>query len=93
MTEAATSDGQPRPNSGGGDLRRFIERAERVNDEIEQARDDFKELMLEAKSAGYNPAAIRKVLKLRNEKPEQKAKRQSLESDVDVYLSSLGIMD
>lgn len=92
---AHTSDGEPRPNapSGREQLRSIVDRAERITDEIEQNRDDLKELMQEAKSAGYDPAAIKKVLKRRNETPEQKSKREAAESTFDLYLSNLSMLD
>lgn len=91
----ATSDGQPRPNSltGRDLLKSIVERGERINDEIEQARDDFKELMEEAKSQGFNPTAIRAVLKRRNETPDQKSKREEYESMFDLYCSNLSMLD
>ena len=91
----ATSDGQPRPNSltGRDLLKSIVERGERINDEIEQARDDFKELMEEAKAKGLTPAAIKAVLKRRNETPEAKAKREALEDDFELYLTNLSMLD
>lgn len=95
MTEAHTSDGEPRPNAPTGreQLKSIVERGERIQDEIEQLGDDFKELMQEAKSAGYDPAAIKKVLKRRNETAEQKAKREAAEAMFDLYLSNLSMLD
>lgn len=95
MADAHTSDGQPRPNAptGADQLKALIERAERVADEIEQAKEDFSELMKEAKSNGYDVPAIRRVLKLRNETADQKKKREERESIIDTYLSALGFLD
>ena len=89
MTEH-TSDGQPRPNDL---LRSIIDRGERIGDEIEQAQEDMKELLAEAKSHGFNPSAIRAVLKRRNETPDKKSKREEFESVFDLYLSNLSMLD
>ena len=89
MTEH-TSDGRPRSND---QLRGIVERAERITDEIEQGREDLKELMAEAKGNGFDPAAIRAVLKRRNETPEQKAKREDREAIFELYCSNLAILD
>lgn len=94
MTEH-TSDGQPRPNEPDSRslLRSIVERGERIGDEIEQAQEDMKELLAEAKSHGFNPAAIRAVLKRRNETPDKKSKREEFESVFDLYLSNLSMLD
>ena len=94
MTEH-TSDGQPRPNAPVGRdlLKSIVDRAERITDEIEQYRDDLKELMAEAKAKGLTPAAIKAVLKRRNETPEAKAKREALEDDFELYLTNLSMLD
>ena len=94
MTDA-TSDGQPRPNAPTGRdlLKGIVERAERITDGIEQNREDLRDLMTEAKSNGFDTAAIRAVLKRRNETIEAKAKRESAEAAFDLYLSNLGMLD
>lgn len=95
MADAPTSDGQPRPNAPTGRdlLKSIVERGERIQDEIEQGQDDFKELMAEAKSHGFDPTAIRAVLKRRNETPDQKSKREEREAIFDTYLSNLSMLD
>jgi len=94
MTDA-TSDGQPRPNAptGRDQIKSIVERAERITDGIEQNREDLRDLMTEAKSNGFDTAAIRAVLKRRNETIEAKAKRESAEAAFDLYLSNLGMLD
>lgn len=91
----ATSDGQPRPNAMTSRemLANYVNRAERIADEQEQLRDDMKDLMEEAKSNGFTPAAIKAVLKRRNETAEAKAKREALEADFETYLANLGMLD
>lgn len=95
MPDAHTSDGEPRPNAppGAAQLRSIVERYERVSDEIEELNDDRKEILAEAKANGYDPATIRKVAKLKNERPDQKTKRLEREAIFETYLAALGLLD
>jgi uncharacterized protein (UPF0335 family) len=69
-------------------LRLLIERIERLSEERKGIQDDIKDVYSEAKSAGYDPKAMRMVVRLRAMKPDD---RRELESIVDVYRNVLGI--
>jgi len=69
-------------------LRLLIERIERLTEERKGIQDDIKDVYSEAKSAGYDPKAMRMVVRLRAMKPDD---RRELESIVDVYRDVLGI--
>lgn len=43
----------------------FIERIEHLNDEAASVAADIKEVLSEAKSAGYDPKYIKQMIKLR----------------------------
>jgi len=69
-------------------LRLLIERIERLNEEKKGISDDVKDVFLEAKSAGYDPKAMRSVIKLR--KMERQA-RQEEEALLETYKNALGL--
>lgn len=46
-------------------LKAFIERAERLNEEIKATQDDRKEVFAEAKSAGFDPKIMKQIIRLR----------------------------
>lgn len=73
--------------TANGQLRSIVERLERLNEDKAAIVTDFKEVMNEAASAGFDKKAIRAVLKFR---AEDRAKRQELEAIVDLYLASVG---
>ena len=78
------------PDVGGvaGDrLKSFIERVERLEEEKKAIAEDIKEVMGEAKSTGFDPKIIRKVIKLR--KMDNDA-RQEEEYLTDLYLAAIG---
>lgn len=69
-------------------LRLLIERIERLEEEKKGVADDIKDTFAEAKAVGYDPKIIRKVLKLRKMKPDDRSEMDML---LDSYLSALGM--
>lgn len=69
-------------------LRGFIERIERVEEELDAAKGDRKEIYDELKGEGFDGKAVRKVIRIRK---MDRAKRQEEEAILDLYLSTLGI--
>jgi uncharacterized protein (UPF0335 family) len=66
----------------------LIERAERLEEE-KGISDDIKDVMAEAKSRGYDPKAIRKIMSVRKKKRE---KYQEEEMILETYMQALGMM-
>lgn len=89
---AATSDGQPRSNSddtvAAGQLRAFIERIERLEEEKRTIADDIKDVYAEMKGTGFDTKAVRAIIRLRKLDP---AERQEAEAMLDLYMSALGM--
>lgn len=79
MSEATVSDEH---------LRQYIERVERLAEEAKGISDDIKDVYLEAKSMGYDPAIMRQIVRLRKLPPHD---RKEMEAVLDVYKSALGI--
>lgn len=76
-------------NSIAGDrLLSIVERIERLNEEVKALNDDKKDIMTEAKSAGFDPKTIRAVIKMRAEDEAEREERQML---LDLYLKALGL--
>jgi len=71
-----------------GQLRSFIERVERVNEDIEALSDDRKEIFAEARAMGFDCKAIRTLIRLRK---KDEAERQEEEAILDLYKSALGM--
>lgn len=69
-------------------LRLFIERIERLEEEKKGIADDIKDVYLEAKSNGYNVKAMREIVRLR--KLEAHVRREN-EDIVETYKNALGI--
>lgn len=69
-------------------LRLLIERIERLEDEKKGIADDIRDVYAEAKSVGYDPKIIRRVVQLRKMKPDDRAE---FEAVLDTYKAALGL--
>lgn len=70
----------------GEQLRSFIERIERLEEEKRGIAEDIKEVYAGAKAVGFDTKIMRKVIQVR--KMDQ-AERQEQESLLDVYLHAV----
>eukprot|EP00903_Cladosiphon_okamuranus_P002300 g2298.t1 len=69
-------------------LRAFIERIERLEEEKKVIADDIKDVYAEAKGNGYDVKILRKVVSLRKKQPHE---REEEEAVLDLYLHALGM--
>ena len=58
------------------ELRLLIERAERLEEEKKGITDDIKDVRGDAKSRGYDPKAIRKILSIRKKQRQEYQEEQ-----------------
>ena len=70
------------------ELRQFIERIERLEEEKAALQDDVKEVFAEAKGRGYDVKAMRAILRIRKKDPNE---RQEEEAILETYLNALGM--
>ena len=69
-------------------LKSFIERIERLEEEKAALAGDIKEVFLEAKGNGFDTKAMRKILSLRK---KDHAERQEEEAILELYMQALGM--
>ena len=69
-------------------LRAFIERIERLEEEKKATADDIKEVYAEAKGNGFDTKVLRKVVSLRK---QDAAERQEQDAILELYLQALGM--
>jgi uncharacterized protein (UPF0335 family) len=70
------------------ELRQFIEQIERLEEEKQAAADYIKEVKAEAKSSGYCPKIIVKVLALRKRDKDDLAEEEAI---LEMYKEALGL--
>ena len=71
-----------------GQLRAFIERVERLEEEKKTIADDIKEVFAEMKGTGFDTKAVRAIIRLRK---QDQAERQEAEAILDLYMAALGM--
>jgi len=76
------------PNVAAEQLRLFIERIERLEEEKKGIADDVKDVYAEAKSNGYDTKTMRKIVALR--RMESHA-RQEADALLETYRNALGL--
>ena len=69
-------------------LKSFIERIERLEEEKAGLAGDIKEVFLEAKGNGFDTKAMRKILSLRK---KDHAERKEEEAILELYMQALGM--
>ncbi len=69
-------------------LRLFMERIERLDEEKKGISDDIRDVFSEAKGQGYDTKIMRQILRLRKMTSDDRAEMEAL---LDVYKSALGL--
>ena len=70
-------------------LRAFIERIERLEEEKKTIADDIKDVYGEAKSMGFDTKILRKVISIRKQDQDERIEQEAI---LDTYLQALGMV-
>jgi uncharacterized protein (UPF0335 family) len=70
----------------GNRLKSFVERIERIEEDIKALNDDRKDVYLEAKSDGFDVKILREIIKLRKQDKDERDERETL---LDLYLRAI----
>lgn len=82
---------EPAEDSVASDqLRAFIERIERMEEEKAAISADIKEIYSEAKGNGFDTAILRKIVSIRKQDPNKRAEQRAL---LELYMSALGMIE
>jgi uncharacterized protein (UPF0335 family) len=77
-------------HNSNGQLKSILERINRLEDEKKATAEDIRDVYAEAKGNGYNPAALRAIV--RKQRADAK-KAAELQADIDAYMAALGMAD
>ncbi|MCD2179965.1 DUF2312 domain-containing protein [Rhizobium sp. C1] len=75
-------------NVAAEELRQFIERIERLEEEKQSIADDIKDVFGEAKSRGYDTKAMKTIVRLRKKDANERLEEESI---LQTYMSALGM--
>lgn len=70
-------------------LKSIIERIERLEEEKKAISEDIKDVYAESKGNGYDVKALRTIIRLRKQDPNE---RQEEESILETYMQALGMV-
>lgn len=93
MTSAALKQKETPADVGGvsgNRLKSFIERVERLEEEKKALAEDIRDVYAEAKSAGFEPKIMRKIVSLRKANLEKRREEQEL---LDLYMAAIGMAE
>lgn len=71
------------------ELRQFIERIERLEEEKKTISDDIKDVYAEAKANGFDVKILRQVIRLRKQDADERSEQETL---LDLYMAALGML-
>lgn len=72
----------------GDQLRAFVERIERMEEEKKAITEDISEIYAEAKGSGFSTKTIRQIVKIRAMDHDKRMEEEAL---LDLYLVALGM--
>ena len=72
-----------------GQLKSFVERIERLEEEKKTISDDIKDVYAEAKANGFDVRILRQVISLRKKDADERSEQETL---LDLYLAALGML-
>jgi uncharacterized protein (UPF0335 family) len=83
MDETSTTE-----TVAAAELRQFIERVERLEEEKAAIQGDIKDVMGEAKGRGYDTKAIRTIIRLRKKDANERIEEETI---LQTYMAALGM--
>ena len=89
-TAAAAQDEQPAIRFGKEQLKAFIERVERLEEEKKALSDDIRDVYAEAKGSGFDVKALRTIVRMRKQDPDERREQETI---LETYLHALGMLN
>src|SRR3569623_2671933 len=88
-TTAAVRDDEPATKFAKDQLKSIIERIERLEEEKKATSDDIKDVYAEAKGNGYDVTALRTIVRMRKQDPNERAEAETI---LETYMQALGMI-
>ena len=85
---AAVVAEQPAMKFGKEQLKAFIERVERLEEEKKAIADDIRDVYAEAKGSGFDVKALRAIVRLRKQDTDERREQQAI---LETYMHALGM--
>jgi uncharacterized protein (UPF0335 family) len=86
---AAAKDGEVAHRFAKDQLKAFVERVERLEEEKKAIADDVRDVYAEAKANGFDVKALRTVVRLRKQDVNERKEQEAI---LETYLHALGML-
>jgi uncharacterized protein (UPF0335 family) len=86
---AAAKDEQAAHRFAKDQLKAFVERVERLEEEKKAIADDVRDVYAEAKANGYDVKALRTVIRLRKQDVNERKEQEAI---LETYMHALGML-
>jgi uncharacterized protein (UPF0335 family) len=87
---AAATEEQPATRFAKDQLKAFIERVERLEEEKKALADDIRDVFAEAKGSGFDIKALRAIIKLRKQDVDERREHEAI---LETYMHALGMLN
>lgn len=88
MEDVLDEETQTQYRVTAGELRQFVERYERLEQEKRDLADQMKEVMAEARARGYDVKVLRKLIALRKRDSSEVSEEEAI---LELYKQALGM--
>ena len=88
-TTAAVQEEAPATRFAKDQLKAIIERIERLEEEKKAISDDIRDVYAESKGNGYDVKALRTIVRMRKEDPNERAEAETI---LETYMQALGMI-
>ena len=86
---ASAENEKPATRFAKDQLKAFVERIERLEEEKKATSDDIRDVYAEAKGTGFDTKALRSIVRLRKLDTDERREQQEV---LDTYLHALGMV-
>ena len=88
-TAAVQDDQQTAHRFAKDQLKAFVERVEKLEEEKKAIADDIRDVYAEAKGNGYDTKALRSVVRLRKQDVNERKEQEAI---LETYMHALGML-
>jgi uncharacterized protein (UPF0335 family) len=71
-------------------LKAFVERVERLEEEKKTIADDIRDVYAEAKGSGFDVKALRAIIRMRKEDADERREHETI---LETYMHALGMLN
>ena len=89
MQTAASEQEQASVRFAKDQLKAFVERIEKLEEEKKAISDDIRDVYAESKANGFDVKALRAIVKMRKEEPDKRAEHEAI---LETYMHALGML-